>query len=74
MCIRSACHQLARKKHRSILSSIITGDEKCCLCANIREKKGMVEPEKEKNMSEMFQFLHLALHFLASTATLTVFK
>ena len=29
---------------------------------------------KEKNMSEMFQFLHLALHFLASTAPLTIFK
>ena len=29
---------------------------------------------KEKNMSEMFQFLHLALHFLASMAPLTVFK
>ena len=23
----------------------------------------MVEPEQENNMSEMFQFLHLALHF-----------
>ena len=34
------------------------------------EKKVMVEPEQGKNMSEMFQFLHLALHFLASTATL----
>ena len=29
---------------------------------------------EEKNMSEMFQFLHLALHFLASTAPLTIFK
>ena len=29
---------------------------------------------KEKNMSVMFQFLHLALHFLASTAPLTIFK
>ena len=29
---------------------------------------------KEKNMSEMFQFLHLSLHFLASTAPLTIFK
>ena len=29
---------------------------------------------KEKNMSEMFQFLHLALHFLASMPPLTMFK
>ena len=29
---------------------------------------------KEKNMLEMFQFLHLALHFLASMAPLTIFK
>ena len=29
---------------------------------------------KEKNMSEMFQFLHLALHFLVSTAPLTIFN
>ena len=28
----------------------------------------------EKNISEMFQFLHLALQFLASTAPLTTFK
>ena len=28
----------------------------------------MVEPEQEKNMSVMFQILHLALHFLASMA------
>ena len=28
----------------------------------------------EKNMSEMFQFLHLALHFLVSMAPLTIFK
>ena len=34
----------------------------------------MVEPEQEKNVSEMFQFLHLALHFLASTAPLTILK
>ena len=34
----------------------------------------MVESEQEKNMSEMFQFLHLALHFLASTAPLTISK
>ena len=31
----------------------------------------MVDPEQEKNMSEMFKFLRLALHFLASTAPLT---
>ena len=29
---------------------------------------------KKKNMSEMFQFLHLAFHFVASTAPLTIFK
>ena len=29
---------------------------------------------KEKNMLEMFQFPHLALHFLASTAPLTFSK
>ena len=29
---------------------------------------------KEKNMSEMFQFLYLALHFPTSTAPLTMFK
>ena len=29
---------------------------------------------KAKNMSEMVQFLHLALHFLAPTAPLTIFK
>ena len=29
---------------------------------------------KEKNMSEMFQFLHLALHFLVSMAPLTILK
>ena len=29
---------------------------------------------KEKNMSEMFQFFHLALHFLASMAPLAIFK
>ena len=34
----------------------------------------MVEHEKDKNMSEMFQFLHLALDFLAPTAPLTIFK
>ena len=38
------------------------------------EKKGIVDPEQEKNMSEMFQFLHLVLHFLTSTASLTIFK
>ena len=39
-----------------------------------KEKKGMVEPEQEKNLSEMIQFLHLALHFLESMAPLTIFK
>ena len=34
----------------------------------------MVEAEQEKNMSEMLQLLHLALHFLASTTPLTIFK
>ena len=34
----------------------------------------MVETEQEKNMSEMFQFLHLALHFQASMAPLTISK
>ena len=34
----------------------------------------MGEPEQEKNMSEIFRFLHLALHFLASTAPLTILK
>ena len=34
----------------------------------------MIEPEQEKNISEMFQFLHLSLHFLAFTAPLTIFK
>ena len=29
---------------------------------------------KENNMSEMFYFLNFALHFLASTASLTIFK
>ena len=29
---------------------------------------------KEENMSEMFQFLHFALHFLASLVPLTIFK
>ena len=29
-----------------------------------KEKKGMVEPKQEKSISEMFQFLHLTLHFL----------
>ena len=29
---------------------------------------------KEKNMTEMFQFLHLALHFLASAGPLTILK
>ena len=29
---------------------------------------------KEKNMLEMFQFLHLTLHFLTSMALLTIFK
>ena len=29
---------------------------------------------KVKNISEMFQFLHLTLHFLASAAALTIFK
>ena len=29
---------------------------------------------KEKTMSETFQFLHLALHFLESTAPLTILK
>ena len=36
--------------------------------------KGMVEPEQGKNMWELFQFLHLALHFLVSTVPLTMFK
>ena len=36
-----------------------------------KTNKGMVVSEQEKNMSEMFQFLHLALHFLASVASLT---
>ena len=34
----------------------------------------MVEPEQEKNMSEMYQFLHLPLNFLASSAPLTIFQ
>ena len=29
---------------------------------------------EQKNMSEMFQFLHLALHFLASMVPLAIFK
>ena len=29
---------------------------------------------KEKNMSKIFQFLHLALHFLASMIPPTIFK
>ena len=29
---------------------------------------------KEKNILEMFQFLHFALHFLASTTSVTIFK
>ena len=37
-----------------------------CFCPSIELK--------EKNMLEMFQFLHLALHFLASMAPLTIFK
>ena len=34
----------------------------------------MIEPEQEKNMSELFQFLLLALHFLASMAPLAIFR
>ena len=34
----------------------------------------MVEAEQEKNMSEMLQLLHLALHFLASMFPLSIFK
>ena len=45
-----------------------------CVFMLTKEKKGIVEPEQEKNMSEMFQFLNLALHFLASTAPLIIFK
>ena len=37
-----------------------------CFCPSIEFK--------EKNMSEMFQFLHLSIHYLASTTPLTIFK
>ena len=41
-------------------------DHLLCFCASIELQ--------EKNMSELFQFLHLALHILTSTAPLTIFK
>ena len=48
-----------------ILGANVSGHLHCfCPCVEL----------KEKNMSEMFQFLNLALHFLASTAPLTILK
>ena len=58
-----ACHRLTREQHRPFLSCIVNGDEKWCLYANMRKRKECLSPNKRK-MSEMFQFLHLALHFL----------
>ena len=58
-----ARHRLAREQHRPFLSCIVTGDEKWCLGVFMltqMEKKGIVDAEEEKNISEMFQFLHLA--------------
>ena len=48
-----------------IHGAIVSG-RLCCLNLSIELK--------EKNMSKMFQFIHLALHYLASTAPLTIFK
>ena len=45
--------------------------------ANVSDRLRCFHPSielKENNMSEMFQFLHLALHFLVCTALLTIFK
>ena len=69
-----AHHRLAHEQHRPFLFCIVTGDEKWCLYANIRKRKEWLNPKQEKNMSEMFQFLHLALHFLASTHYLQMTK
>ena len=66
-------HRIAREQHRPFLSCIVTGDEKWCLYANIKKRKEWLSPNKRR-MSEMFQFLHLALHFLASMVPLTIFK
>ena len=41
-------------------------DHLCCFHPSIEFK--------EKSMLEMFQFLHLAFHFLASKTPLTIFK
>ena len=43
-----ALHQLAREQYRPFLSCIVTGDEKCCLCANIRKRKEWFSPNKEE--------------------------
>ena len=45
--------------------------------ANVSSRLRCFRPSiqlKEKDMSEMFQFLHLAFHFLASSSPLTNFK
>ena len=45
--------------------------------ANVSSRLRYFRPSielKEKIISEMFQFLHLTLHFLASTAPFTIFK
>jgi hypothetical protein len=34
-----ARHRLARQQHQSLLSRIVTGDEKWCLCVNFKQRK-----------------------------------
>ena len=57
-----ARHRLARENvdYSSPISLLVTINGVFMLH---REKKGMVEPKQEKNVSEMFEFLHLSTPF-----------
>ena len=43
-----ARHRLAREQHGLFLSSIVTGDEKWCLYANLRKEKYGLARTREK--------------------------
>ena len=66
---------LKRENHfRALLSSMALSPYKAKTFVPASSSFAPQWTQKEKNMSKMFQFLHLALHFLASTAPLTIFK
>ena len=67
-----ARHRLAREQHRSFVSSIVTGDGKWCLYADIRKTKEWLNPNKMAELCYNFSTWHSI--FLASTVTLTIIK